>query len=67
MGRIFGGTARLNNMVYVRGHRKDFNLWYLDQHKYDYNVDIFPYFKRSENQMGIYGSSMFFKVVSIDD
>ncbi|XP_066585657.1 glucose dehydrogenase [FAD, quinone]-like isoform X2 [Prorops nasuta] len=30
MGKILGGTSRLNNMVYFLGHSLDFNSWFAD-------------------------------------
>lgn len=54
MGRIMGGSYRLNNLVYVRGHPDDFKNWYADDPDFDYDYDILQYFKKSENQQGQY-------------
>ncbi|RZC37441.1 glucose dehydrogenase [FAD, quinone]-like, partial [Asbolus verrucosus] len=51
MGKIVGGTAMLNNMIYVRGHPEDFAIWYKDKPDFDYNFDILPYFKKVENSV----------------
>ncbi|XP_057668627.1 alcohol dehydrogenase [acceptor]-like [Diorhabda carinulata] len=48
MGKIVGGTARLNNMLYVRGHPEDFNSWFRQKEGYSFEYDILPYFKRLE-------------------
>jgi choline dehydrogenase len=48
-GRMLGGTSSLNAMLYVRGHRDDFDAWAAqgnDGWRYD---EILPYFRRSEN------------------
>ena len=48
-GRMLGGTSSLNAMVYVRGHRDDFDQWAAqgnDGWGYD---EILPYFRRSED------------------
>mgnify|MGYP005983869301 CR=1 FL=1 len=49
MGKILGGTAMLNNMIYVRGHPDDFARWFRDTCNYDYSIDILPYFEKLEN------------------
>jgi choline dehydrogenase len=48
-GRMVGGSSSLNAMVYVRGHRDDFDDWAAqgnDGWRYD---EILPYFRRSEH------------------
>ena len=48
-GRMLGGSGSLNGMVYIRGHRADYDEWRdmgLDGWGYD---DVLPYFKRSED------------------
>jgi choline dehydrogenase len=48
-GRVLGGSGSLNGMVYIRGHRADFDDWAaigLDGWSYD---EVLPYFKRSED------------------
>lgn len=30
MGKLLGGTSRLNYMLYVRGHPLDYNYWFSD-------------------------------------
>ncbi|XP_050316274.1 glucose dehydrogenase [FAD, quinone]-like isoform X2 [Anthonomus grandis grandis] len=48
MGKIFGGTSMLNNMLYVRGHQHDYDEWF--KNKSDYSIaDIWQYFKKIEN------------------
>lgn len=52
-GKALGGSSAINAMVYMRGHRKDFDSWVAEGNSgwgYD---DLLPYFKKSEsNQRG---------------
>lgn len=52
MGKIVGGTSRLNNMLYVRGHPSDYKDWYKDQEGFDYERDVLYYFKKMEDSTG---------------
>lgn len=48
-GRVLGGSSALNGMIYVRGHRADFDGWAAAGNEgwgYD---DVLPLFKRSED------------------
>ena len=48
-GRVLGGSSSLNAMIYVRGHRADYDSWAamgLDGWGY---ADVLPYFKRAED------------------
>ena len=48
-GRVIGGSGSINAMIYLRGHRADFDEWAAagcDGWSYD---DVLPYFKRSED------------------
>jgi choline dehydrogenase len=48
-GKVLGGSSSLNAMVYIRGHRADYDGWRDAGHDgwgYD---DLLPYFKRSED------------------
>lgn len=48
-GRALGGTSSMNTMVYVRGHRHDYDAWRaLGNTGWGYD-DVLPYFKRSED------------------
>lgn len=47
MGKVLGGTGMLNNMLYVRGHKDDFDEWFKDNEDYNY-LDILNYFKKLE-------------------
>ncbi|KAE8738623.1 Glucose dehydrogenase [Frankliniella occidentalis] len=47
-GRVLGGSGRLNNMVYLRGHEKDWKSWEYSQ------ASMLHYFKKSELQLGCY-------------
>lgn len=52
-GRAIGGTSSMNTMLYVRGHRHDYDTWAeLGNKNWGYD-DVLPFFKRSEdNQRG---------------
>lgn len=45
-GRVLGGTSSINTMIYIRGHRLDFDGWSQPGWSYD---ELLPYFKRSED------------------
>ena len=48
-GRVLGGSSSLNAMIYIRGHRADYDEWAamgLGGWGYD---DVLPYFKRAED------------------
>ena len=48
-GRMLGGSSGLNAMVYIRGHRSDYDHWAaLGNTGWAYD-DVLPYFKRSEH------------------
>ena len=48
-GRVIGGSGSINAMIYLRGHRADFDEWAAmgcEGWSYD---EVLPYFKRSED------------------
>ena len=48
-GKMLGGSSGLNAMVYIRGHRQDYDQWAaLGNAGWSYD-DVLPYFLRSEN------------------
>jgi choline dehydrogenase len=48
-GKVLGGSTCLNGMIYIRGHRSDYDHWaYLGNHGWAYD-DVLPLFKRSED------------------
>src|SRR5436190_14903324 len=48
-GRALGGSSAINAMVYIRGHRSDYDGWAaLGNSGWAYD-DVLTYFKRSEN------------------
>jgi choline dehydrogenase-like flavoprotein len=56
-GRVLGGSSSLNGMVYIRGHRKDYDDWAAQGctgWSYD---DVLPYFRRSENNTRFAGTA----------
>jgi choline dehydrogenase-like flavoprotein len=54
-GKMLGGSSGLNAMVYIRGHRVDYDHWAaLGNAGWSYD-DMLPYFKRSENNANLGG------------
>jgi choline dehydrogenase len=50
-GKVLGGSSSLNGMVYIRGHRHDYDHWAsLGNAGWSY-ADVLPYFKRSEDNI----------------
>ena len=49
-GKVLGGSSSLNGLLYIRGHRNDYDSWAAaGNHGWSY-ADVLPFFKKSEDQ-----------------
>jgi choline dehydrogenase-like flavoprotein len=48
-GRALGGSSAINAMVYIRGHRSDYDRWAAMGNAGWSYAEVLPYFKRAEN------------------
>jgi choline dehydrogenase len=70
-GKVLGGTSAINSMIYIRGHRWDYDHWAdLGNEGWSYN-EVLPHFKKSENnQRGasdFHGAGGYLSVEDIPD
>jgi len=48
-GKVLGGSSSVNAMVYIRGHRADYDHWAAEGNKGWSYDDVLPYFRRAEH------------------
>ncbi len=52
-GKVLGGCSSINAMIYIRGHRADFDGWAaLGNEGWSYEA-VLPYFKKFERNLGL--------------
>lgn len=71
-GKTLGGSGAINGHIYNRGQRMDFDSWAQKGNQGWGYADVLPYFKRSENKMGVgdpkfHGTGGPFTVTDIDE
>jgi len=49
-GRVLGGSSSINAMIYMRGHRSDYDDWAAQGNAGWSYADVLPVFRRSEDQ-----------------
>lgn len=55
---MLGGSSAINAMVYIRGHRDDYDHWAALGNTYWSYDEVLPYFKKSEHNERIKMSIM---------
>ncbi|MDW3715675.1 MULTISPECIES: GMC family oxidoreductase [unclassified Pseudomonas] len=48
-GRVWGGSSAINGMIYIRGHRHDYDQWAAQGNRGWSYDEVLPYFRRSEH------------------
>ena len=51
-GKVLGGSSSINAMVYLRGHRGDYDRWARNGARGWSYAEVLPYFKRTETWQG---------------
>lgn len=57
-GKVLGGSGSINAMIYIRGHKEDYNEWAAEGNTNWSYEKVLPFFKKAENNKDLNGENI---------